>query len=394
MNAFRVVITALILALVSGGMVVSLQLIDEHWDSVVTARNSRAEVRSLLINSFCLREVFISLNGGVLRLLGQLRCNGVYRIPNGHLIRSFPRADQKWRAERIKRLADQTEKNGSKFLFVLFPNKVVAGGKMFPGDWSPGNAGLYENADELLGLLTANGVETLDLRPIVSPDEESVMRHFFKTDHHWNVFGAFEAFRYLAPEFELRATGVSTVKSHPNLQLDNWERRPLNRKHNRFLGSNGRRTGPLFGGFDSDYVYLVPKFSIELEHRFRSRGSHKQSVKRGDFVYTSTRLECVAEPKSLLSDMAYSVYYTDLAESNRFNASAPCKARLLIVKDSYALPLLPMLSTVFSEVTALDLRYNPSKGIAETICAVKPDLVVLAYNPSSFLSKDNALWNF
>lgn len=351
------------------------------------------KMHSSLLGSFSFKDSFLTLNGGCARILRMRRCNGVYKLPNGHLIRPFPRAGQKWRAEKIAELAALASANGSRFVFALLPNKIVYGGRMMPSGWAPGNDALYDNSDELLERCRKLNLDVLDTRKTVCPTEAAVLERFFRTDHHWNAYGAFCASGYLAKELISRI-GVAGDAGKPLEELDaeNWESRGLNRRRKVFLGSDGRRTGPWFAGYDTDYAYLVPKFNRTFEHKYRSRGHHKPTVKKGSFNDTMIAEKAAGEPESCYKDMAYSVYYTDLAESFRHCGDAPVKARLLIIKDSYAIPLLAFMSTVFSDVYAIDLRYDPHKDIAGFIKELHPDVVVMMYNPSSFLSEKNKLW--
>lgn len=262
-----------------------------------------------------------------------------------------------------------------------------------PDGWAPGNDALYDNADELLEWLRKLDVDLIDTRNVVCASENDVLKHFFKTDHHWNALGAFCGFRFLTKELVSRIKGSEyLLKNIQGLDLENWNLRGLDRRHPVFLGSNGRRTGPWFAGYDTDYAYLVPKFEQVFVHSFRSRGWHKTTVKKGSFADTMIMQKVVGECESCYKDGAYSVYYTDLAESSRHCNDAPVDARVLIIKDSYAIPVLAFMSTIFSDVFAVDLRYDPHQGIKDLLGEFHPDIVVMMYNPSSLLSKNNKLW--
>ena len=352
-------------------------------------------IHLLLSEGFSFKNSFLTLNGGYARVLCMRRCNDVYKLPNGHLIRPFPRSDQKWRAEKIASLSRLTSENGSRFVFALLPNKIVNGGRMMPDGWAPGKDALYDNADELLEQLRKLDVDLIDTRKAVCATEDDVLRHFFRTDHHWNALGAFCGFRFLTRELVSRIKGTEDLLATvQGLDLENWDSCGLNRRHKVFLGSNGRRTGPWFAGYDTDYVYLVPKFAQSFEHSYRSRGWHKTAVKRGSFSDTMIVQKVVGECESCYKDGAYSIYYTDLAESIRHCKDAPVNARVLIIKDSYAIPVLAFMSTVFSDIFAVDLRYEPHQSIGDLIKEFHPDIVVMMYNPSSFLSASNKLWNW
>ena len=356
-------------------------------------KNLPHRIHTLISKDFSFKDPLLTLNGGFARVLCMRRCNDVYKLPNGHLIRPFPRSSQKWRAEKIASLSRAISESGSKFVFVLFPNKIVCGEKMMPDGWAPGNDALYDNADELVARLGELGVDVIDTRKAVCATQAAINENFFKTDHHWNAIGAFRGFRFLTEELIYRLTGSGDLAATlPSLNLENWDKLGLNRRVPVFLGSNGRRTGPWFAGYDYNFVYIVPKFKQHYEHKFKSRGWQKLMVKKGSFVDTMVAEKVVGECGSCYKDMGYSVYYTDLAESSRHCADAPVRARIMVVKDSYAIPVLAFMSTVFSDVFAIDLRYDPMGKVMNSAEEFRPDIVMMMYNPSSFLSEENKLW--
>ena len=65
------------------------------------------------------------------------------------------------------------------------------------------------------------------------------------------------------------------------------------------------------------------------------------------------------------------------------NQMSSVKARVLLFKDSYGLPMQAFFSTLFSEVDVLDLRYFDEMTAVEYIEGTRPDMVVVLYNPSS-----------
>ena len=115
-----------------------------------------------------------------------------------------------------------------------------------------------ENADELLQMLTAKGVNLLDLRPYLSGTVELIEQNYFVTDHHWNYDGAFTAFQKISERTEELFPGLEMELTYT--ERSNWKGETL---ENWFLGSRGKRVGAWFAGTD-DFTWYVPAFETNM----------------------------------------------------------------------------------------------------------------------------------
>ena len=61
--------------------------------------------------------------------------------------------------------------------------------------------------------------------------------------------------------------------------------------------------------------------------------------------------------------------------------TAPSDKKILMIKDSFGLPVEDFLSTAFRRVETLDLRYLKDTTAAEVIDRFQPDMVIVMYNP-------------
>ena len=55
--------------------------------------------------------------------------------------------------------------------------------------------------------------------------------------------------------------------------------------------------------------------------------------------------------------------------------------KILMIQDSFGLPLEGYLATAFREVETLDLRYLKDTTAVEVIDQFQPDMVIVMYNP-------------
>lgn len=341
------------------------------------------QLHGQMLGKFWHKNEFIDINGGWARILDQKMCNGALKLDNGYITRVTPSVNIDEAASNMNALAALCRRVGVECLFVMFPNKIdveksllPAGG---PADFS------NENADAFIGRLS--GVEVFDTRQLVSATADDVTRYYFKTDHHWNFEGAFKAYQAIAMKMLSMLGEDSGNGDLPQLDGKNWQRAPLGRP---FLGSVGRRTGCLFAGMDEDVSYFLPGFDTELTIEIPRR----RIFRRGSFREAWIFRENLATPTTGQKDCGYGVYGLDYAEISVYNALAPVKKRILVVKDSYACPVYAFLSTVFSEIKVLDLRHMHG-DVGNFIQSFKPDLTCVMYNPVA-LNPENSrkLFNF
>ena len=333
-------------------------------------------VQDDLLGHLWLQERFLDLNGGWSRLIGQRRCNGVIRLGNGHLSRPTTPLDTAVPAASMDEFSRFCGTLGVRTLFVQCPYKVDPAQSIVPRgapfDWAD------RNADSFLAGLCET--ETLDLRPLLAGSAEDVSRNFFRTDHHWTFGAAFAASAQIAR----RTLGLLGEPDDAAGALDEskWEKRTVPR---RFLGAVGRRTGPWFGGTDG-IEYLVPAFPTDLLCS-TSRRAGRTTVGSGPFVETLLRREVLPPPPSHYRDTGYSLYGYDRAMVRIENRSAPVRRRIFVVKDSYGTPVVAFLSAVFSEVVAFDLRHWKAPTMAEVVSVLRPDAVLVLYNPRDLTTK-------
>lgn len=324
---------------------------------------------------------FVSLNGLYARMTGARTSNNVVRTNNGMLTHQrIGKQDTKPYAESVAGLSDFLSGLEIPFLYVQAPYKLSLDESALP----VGIENLYnESTDELLKYLQEYGVDTLDLRPYITKTADQSKQHFYATDHHWNPIGAFRGFQVIAERLqeifpEEPVCGIAAGQ-------DSWE---VHRVPDRFLGSHGRRVGPYFGGVD-DLIYLTPEFQTEMSCLVPDKNLFYQ----GDFEDAVIRRQHIDDPADYYNTNPYCVYIGgDYAVVQHRNERAPSTKRLLLIKDSFMLPMQSFLSTVFQEIDVVDLRHFTEDSLAEYARDFEPDLVLCMFNPSQFGTKSQ--WEF
>lgn len=315
------------------------------------------------------KEPLISLNGAYMRLTGARVSNGIVRMKNGMLTEESASADPSYAAGQITGLYQYLQDNDTPFLFVEAPRKPNLSGSLMPEGTE---SHCHENASGLLRLLEANGVPTLDLRPELVGSEKTLEQYFFRTDHHWNDEGAFLAFQRIMERLQAQFPEETILSGIT--QRENWEKHTL---PDFFLGSHGRRVGIGFAGVE-DFFYLTPKFETRMSCSVPGDGIYRE----GSFAQAALAMERITGKPDYYNSSPYDVHTGENYDHVQFRCeTAPSYKKILMIQDSFGLPLEGYLATAFREVETLDLRYLKDTTAVEVIDQFQPDMVVVMYNP-------------
>lgn len=320
------------------------------------------------------KTAFINLNGLYRKSIGQITDNGIVRLKNGMLTaENIDEMDMELRAASVTELKEWLEKEKIPFLYVQAPFKVDLEKKLLPdGITNFAN----ENADQMLNLLEKNNVKTLDLRPFTCQTAALVENHFYATDHHWNPLGAFVGYQKITEYIQQSFPGTQINREY--LDLDNWT---VHKKDNWFLGSRGKRVGTKFGPVDN-LIWITPDFDTEISCAI----PYSNRFYKGNFTEANIRPEWYEkETADYFNDNPYCVYIGgDYPIVQHRNAAAPSDLKLLLIKDSFTLPMQSFLSAEFQEVDVIDLRHYKAGTFADYLEDSNPDMVIMMIFPGSF----------
>ncbi|MBQ4249373.1 MAG: hypothetical protein II705_04930 [Clostridia bacterium] len=276
--------------------------------------------------------------------------------------------------EELLSFAEKTKARGIPFIYIQAPNKKLEGYTSFPpGARNDSN----EDADELIALLNGEGIETFDLRERIRDSGIAYRDMFYATDHHWTNETAFWAFGEVTGELNARfGLNIDPAGYHRN--IENYD---ITYYPGSFLGSQGRRVGEFIAGVD-DYDFIAPKDGYDFVVC--------DMVRRPDWPLSEGPFMDAVARQSLLKDEdvstnRYAAYFGyDYGLMMVRNNSETNGIKLLIVKDSFALPLAAYLSTCVSEVWLLDPR-DEDAPIAEDVMREHDfDAVIVMYNTEVF----------
>ena len=372
----RKVLATAVLTLLMLLSAVNLRIVKDPLSKLIqrelTFENFVDDVQSgYLSDSFAYKNDFLNLNGLFARLTGRRVLNNTVKLKNGMLSATLSDMDMTALANEIAGFSDYLNEENIPFFYIQMPHK-----EPLDGQNSPVGVAFYGNkiADDLLSQLSEEGVETLDLRPMLSQTTEMLEQYFYKTDGHWNSDGAFVGFRevlnYLHELFPEENIDLTYA------QADKWECHTVD---DWFLGNRGKRVGIFFGGTDP-LTWYTPKFETEMSCTIPKHGW----LYRGDFAEANIRTKYIEE-KDYFSYDSYCVYTGgDYPLVQHRNLNAPSPLKLLMIKDSFTRPLEAFLSTVFQEIDVIDPRHFSECTVAEYVERTVPDVVIFTINPSQF----------
>lgn len=320
-----------------------------------------------------LRTSYINLFGLCEKILGKeyiIDANplqNVIKDNHGQLQFIAAKTDNSVEAEQLASVKVAAEKTGAELLYIQTPLKIIEDYTELPiaiVDYSK------ENADTFLNQLQEEQISVLDLRENVQEDNLNLSTLFYDTDHHWRTQTAFwavgETVNYLKENLglDLDAEGFYT-------NLDNYKQTLYAKS---FLGSQGRRVGRYYGGLD-DFTLITPDY--DTFYKVTINKTDESIVREGSFA-DAVLDQSLLTAEDVFTNRYASYFGADYPEVIIENETAPNDTKILIVKDSFALPYSAFLSTMAGETRMLDLRYFTGT-VENYIAEYQPDVVLYVY---------------
>ena len=262
----------------------------------------------------------------------------------GHLMKDdtgnlyFPARDvsvEKF-AEQLVSLSEKVKEKNIPFYYIQAPNKIVPG---YSSDMIYQYNFSNKNADEFLEIIEKSDVTTLDLRKMI--DESGIPKNqmFYKTDHHWTTPTAFWA--------------CKTIVHYLN------ENNPFN----------------------------IENFGTSYEIK---NGVTGQLISSGNFHQAIVK-DHILNSNDFAANKHATYFEWDYGDIIIKNKKIDNDIKILLIKDSYALPVGAFLSTCVSELEMVDLRDTPKANLKKIIDDGKFDVVMVMYNTEVF---DERMFDF
>ncbi len=272
--------------------------------------------------------------------------------------------------EQIIKLNNFTLSQNSKFALILSPYKNSTIGQL-PYNYS---SSFPDSITSFKSNLSKKNITTIDLNEYI--DSTNVNRIFYNLDHHWRVETAFEMFSNLSLYFN------NVDSTHFNIQKEylNKKNYTFTKISNDFMGSLGRRVGKYYAELDS-FILITPNFKTNYTAEYY-RYNQPTEKKQGDFQ------QCLINTAPFSEGSPYDCYLSGNIPFVKIINNNATNGKVLIIKDSYAVPVICFMSTLIHEIQLIDLRYYFEDDIYDKISNENFDQVWIFYNKSSLASND------
>ena len=198
--------------------------------------------------------------------------------------------------------------------------------------------------------LTKN-IKTIDIYSTLSKSDDKP-NLYYRTDHHWTTKAAELAFRQIAANMKI---DTSKIK---------YETYAVT---NDFQGTLASSSG-LFNAKDNIFI-TVPKSDVNYFVTYVNEN------KKASSVFNTKKLE---------EKNKYEVFFGGNFSQIKIDTTLNSKKVLMIVKDSYANCLVPMLIPYYKSIVMIDPRYYTDK-IEQTVKDEGVTDVLWLYNANTFL---------
>lgn len=342
-------------------------------DTELSIIDKTKKIETIFTDNMFQKNIAIGIFGASMRLLGRDYVEdiephySVVRLADNYISFIGKKGYDENYAKQIIKLNDELTQSNTDFLFLQTPHKLPRNIDILPNGESN-----YPNivADSFIMDISAAGVPYLDLRDNIDAEGADHNKMFFNTDHHWTpqtgLWASELIAEYLNNSFDFEIdTKVLDIENYEVNTYEKW-----------FLGSVGRRVGPIYAGVD-DISVLTPKFETDLQYNVPIEGIDK----RGSFEDTLIDYSKI-DTKNYYDISPYVVYTGgDFPLSVIKNYNTDNTKKVLLLRDSFACVLTPFLGLGVGELHSVDPRYFTDVSISDYIASNDFDLVIFETNP-------------
>lgn len=286
------------------------------------------DFEAYLTDQFPLRDGMIVFKTFADRVVGKNEENGVYIGKNGYLFDSQTPLDKKQVKAIGKAVLDFKGKNAElKTAFVLVPNSSYVYSEYLPKYLE------LENQRQLISYVHKQINDDSILWPAAAKLLRSKTQDaqlYYKTDHHWTTRGAYILFKDIAIAWGLEKDEKDIDKKFSFYEIsDSFE-----------------------GTLASTSGVHDTKDKVEICVPDKSEGTYVVNLESSGEKTASLFFKDKLKNKN-----HYEVFLGGNYDKVIISTVSPSKRSLLLIKDSYANCMIPMLTPYFSKIVVIDPRY-------------------------------------
>jgi len=314
-------------------------------DSVVSGEYAQS-FEKYFTDQLALRGTLVEAQALVAReVLRQPFRNGIYTAQNGYMIEP---ANTKTRPvpDEFKKFTNDVD---VPVYFALAPSKTVIAEKqgILPS-YVESNA--TDRHETMIAQIEAKGIGSISL-------DDLKIENYFKTDHHWNIDGAYIAYRSIIEALKQDLPEMKIVEVDPG---------DKKRGSENYYGSLARKTTLAYAQSADKIEYYGPDQFEKL-----------------DVCYGGKCGRPVIEEAFIREKGDYADRYAAFLNGNHGTMSISSngnRPRILVVKDSFANPVLPFLARS-ANLEVVDVRYTKkSFDVSDYAKKKQVDAVLFLHN--------------
>lgn len=278
-------------------------------------------------------------------------------------------------AQRIKKLQAAVEYKGTKVVVLLYPTQ-------YNEAWSDGYYGIPYNdynkiGDELVTYLRYYGIDCIDYKHQYLQEKMTAEEIFYKTDHHWRLEVAFDAFETLVRHLNLK---YNAKLDRYYTDINNYN---VETYEDIFMGSQGRDAGLSYVGAD-DYTFITPKFETDYEYTFKSKVDEIVTIE-GSMEETLVSKKYLEREDIYDRDMWSSYMDGVHLEDHITNKKNEDGLKVLFLRDSYTSPLATFFSSYCSQVDMIWTVQNKPEEIEAMVEGDEYDYIFIGLAIDSYV---------
>lgn len=292
------------------------------WENIASGDFSD-DFETYMSDQIIFKDFLVKLKVTFNRLEGQSLINETFFAGNDMLIRQYNKPYEQLDTN-LRYINEFAENNRDlKITWLIAPNACY-----IYEDRLPMYAQSY-NQGEVMEHIKKNAAESIEIADctdaLTDAKEEYI---FYRTDHHWTMEGAYIGYKELCKALDIPATPLSDY----DISVGSDE----------FYGTL-YSNAPTFNQKPDDILLYNNK-----------KGKYKV-----EYIDTGVTSDSLYNMNNIEIKDKYTVYLDGNHSILRItgNCTTSDKGKLLVVKDSYAHSLLPLLADNYSEIIVVDLRY-------------------------------------
>lgn len=349
------------------------QMPEIRMDKIISGEWTK-NFETYFADQFVLRDEWVELYTKWEMLMGKTFVNG-YHVTDDYWImaqpsNSFPQKELDDSAKMLNELGEILKEKGSKLYYFPMPAKVFEMADVLPSFVPKGRG--KENTEYLLSNLNENVVTGINVSKELNENfsKKEISKMYFKTDHHWNMRGAFFGYQTL-----IQVIGEDFPIHKDLMKKENYTF--YCEKEKTIIGSWNRNLHMLVPANEDYPCYYQPnKFS------FDDMVIYKGEMKKQN-LFPFNEYYAIGLRKNEAFIEYHDAYANNYAELNILNKNEKNGLNVLLIKDSYANPIIPHIALHFTKTTVFDPRYDKKRSVLDLINNREFDLVIILYNSNN-----------